>query len=141
VRFRVSASLYAPFARAAVNRLVDLAEHDVDAVGIGVVCPALAGEGAELAVDEADVGEVDVAVDDVGDLVAHVRRPDRVRAAHQCHEVVALRAEEGLALVARGPAPPGPAPGVATPPGAGRPGPPSGRPAVGADGSAHSPGP
>ena len=97
----VDAALHAHFGRAAGDCLLDLAEHDVDAVGVGVVLPALALEGAELAVHEADVGEVDVAVDDVGDLVAHVRRPDRVRAAHQCHEVVALRAEEGLALVDR----------------------------------------
>ena len=63
--------------------LVDLAEHDVEAVGVGVRLPALALEGAELAVDEADVGEVDVAVDDVGDLVADVGGADRVGGAHQ----------------------------------------------------------
>ncbi len=40
---------------------------------------ALPLEGAELAADEADVGEVDVAVDDVGDVVADVLARGRGR--------------------------------------------------------------
>jgi hypothetical protein len=40
----------------------------VHVVGARVDILAMAREGAELATDEADVGEVDVAVDDVGDF-------------------------------------------------------------------------
>src|SRR5262249_21623576 len=59
--------------------------------------PALALEGAELTVHEANVGEVDVAVDDVGDLIADVRGTDGVGRAHQRDQVVALDAEQQLA--------------------------------------------
>ena len=63
------------------------------AVGVRVGLPALALEGAELAVHEADVGEVDVAVDDVGDVVADVRRRGRRRRrATSAMQVVAVDA-------------------------------------------------
>ena len=52
-----------------LDLLVDLIEGDD--VGVGVVFDAV--EGAELAIDVADVGVIDVAIDDVGDdLVAAI---------------------------------------------------------------------
>ena len=70
----VDAALHAHLGRAEVPGLRgpvgDLVEGE--RVGVGVGAPL--GERAEPAADVADVGEVDVAVDDVGDLVADRRR-------------------------------------------------------------------
>jgi hypothetical protein len=75
-----------------------LPSTDVEPVRVGVLFPALPLEGAEVAVHEADVGEVDVAVDDVGDVVAHVLGADVVGRADERQEVVAVGFEEPLAL-------------------------------------------
>ena len=56
----------APSSHASCGPVGDLVEGE--RVGVGVGAPL--GERAEPAADVADVGEVDVAVDDVGDLVA-----------------------------------------------------------------------
>ena len=83
----VDAALHADLGRAEVPRLLgavgDLVEGQRVGVGVG---PPL-GERAEPAADVADVGEVDVAVDDVGHLVADglaaqlVGEPDHLVAA------------------------------------------------------------
>src|SRR5262249_34960297 len=83
----VDAALHAHLGGAAGDGVVDLAEDDVEAVGVGVRLPALALERAELAVDEAHVGEVDVAVHDVGDLVPHVGGADGIGGGGQSHQV------------------------------------------------------
>ena len=66
----VDAALHADLGGAELPRLLgavgDLVERE--RVGVGVGAPL--GERAEPAADVADVGEVDVAVDDVGDVVA-----------------------------------------------------------------------
>ena len=66
----VDAALHAHLGRAELPRLLgavgDLVERE--RVGVGVGAPL--GERAEAAADVADVGEVDVAVDHVGDVVA-----------------------------------------------------------------------
>jgi len=57
---------------------------------IGVGLPALALETTELASDEADVGEIDVAVDDVGDFVADVLGARQIGALDRGPQIVAL---------------------------------------------------
>ena len=56
--------------------------------------PALALEAAELASDETDVGEVDVAIDDVGDFVADIFGAREIGAFHYRAQVVAGRGVE-----------------------------------------------
>ena len=90
VHLRVDAALHADLGGAAVDGVLHLGEHVVGAVGARVVVLAMTREGAELAADEADVGEVDVAVDDVGDLGADVGGADVVGGADQRGEVGAL---------------------------------------------------
>ena len=67
----VDAALHADLGGAQLPGLLgavgDLLEGEAEGVGVG----AALGERAEAAADVADVGEVDVAVDDVGHLVAH----------------------------------------------------------------------
>jgi hypothetical protein len=101
VHVGVDAALHADLGGAAGDRFLDLAEDHVHAVRVRVGLPALALERAELAVHEADVREVDVPVDDVGDVVADVLAPDGVGRAHDRDEVVALGAEERFGLVGR----------------------------------------
>src|SRR5439155_9471488 len=87
VHVGVDAPLHAHLGGAAADRFLHLAEHEVQAVGVSVGLPALPLEGAELAVHEADVGEIDVAVDDVGDLVADVGGAHGVGGADQGAEI------------------------------------------------------
>src|SRR5262249_33557065 len=83
----VDATLHADFGGAARDRLVHLGEHDVHPVRVGVLLPALALERTEPAVDEADVREVDVAVDYVGHVVTDVGASDLVGGAHDREQV------------------------------------------------------
>ena len=59
----------------------------------------VAAEGTEAAVLDADVGEVDVAVDDVGDHVAIGLPPERIGGGHQRQQRRAVGPEEARALV------------------------------------------
>ena len=68
----IDAALHANFGRAARDRVADLGEDGLVGMVVGVGFPSLALEAAELASDETDIGEVDVAIDDVGDFVADV---------------------------------------------------------------------
>ena len=52
--------------------LLRAAHHLVDGQEVALLLAVVAAEGAEAAVLDADVGEVDVAVDDVGDDVARL---------------------------------------------------------------------
>ena len=74
----IDAALHADLGGAAVDGLLHLGQDGLDRLVVGVGLPALALEGAEAAADEADVGEVDVAVDDVRDVVADVGLADGV---------------------------------------------------------------
>ena len=70
----MDAALQADFGRAALPGLaaaaLDLVELEIVRPAAQVVAELAFGEGAELAAEVADVGVVDVAVDDVGDAVA-----------------------------------------------------------------------
>ena len=91
---RVDAALHADFGRPPRDRFFDLGENRIHPVVVGVVLPALPFEGAELAVHEADVREVDVAVHDVRHVVADILPPDLVRGCDQGPEIVVLDAQE-----------------------------------------------
>ena len=109
-QLRVDAALHAHLGGAGPPRLLGPVGDLVDGQPVGVGVALALGERAEPAADVADVGEVDVAVDHVGDVVA-----DRV-AAHVVGEpaqLVQRRAvggeqRQGRRLVARvAAAPPG----------------------------------
>jgi hypothetical protein len=97
----------APTSHASRARSADLVERE--RVGVGVGAPL--GEGAEPAAGVADVGEVDVAVHDVGDLVADRVAADVVGEGAHRVEVGAvgrdqrqgLRRRQGRRAVARHP--------------------------------------
>ena len=94
----VDASLHAHLGGAGLPRLgrtvADLLEREGVRVGVG----AALGEGAEPAAGVADVGEVDVAGDDVGDVVADDLAAQRVGDPGQRLQVGAVRAEQGDGL-------------------------------------------
>ncbi len=66
----VDAALHADLHRADVPRLLGAVGDLGEGEGVGVGVGAALGEGAETAAGVADVGEVDVPGDDVGDVVA-----------------------------------------------------------------------
>ena len=68
----VDPALHADLGRAASDRVGQLGQDGLVGMVVGVRLPSLALEAAELASDEADVGEVDITVDDVGNFVADV---------------------------------------------------------------------
>src|SRR2546430_12614744 len=95
----MDASLHAHLGGAGIPGLggpvADLLEREGVRVGVG---PAL-GERAEPAAGVADVGEVDVAGDDVGDVVADDLAAQRVGDAGQRLQVGAVRGQPGESLV------------------------------------------
>ena len=94
----VDAALHADFGRAALpgfdHAPLHLVEPEVVRLAAQVLGELALGEGAELAAEVADVGVVDVAVDDVGHDVAARLAPQRVGGVHHRLEVVAAGAEE-----------------------------------------------
>ena len=73
VKVRVNAALQAHFGRAAFHRFGSAASDFgfVDQIGgTAHILVATLGKGAEAAFIEADIGVVDVAIDDVGDGVS-----------------------------------------------------------------------
>jgi hypothetical protein len=98
---RVDPALHAHFRGAARDRVGHLGEDLMVGMIVGVGLPALPLEAAELASDKADVGEVDIAVDDVGDFVADVLRAREVRALHHRAQIVAFRGVEREPFVGR----------------------------------------
>jgi hypothetical protein len=56
---------------------------------VGVGLPALTLEAAELASHETDIGEVDIAIDDVGDFVTDVLGAREVGASDGRAQVIA----------------------------------------------------
>src|SRR5262249_43647220 len=68
---------------------------------VALLLPVIAAEGAERAVLDADVGEVDVAVDHVGHDVAGLSPTHLVRDERQREEVAAVDVREPDALVDR----------------------------------------
>ena len=101
----VDAALHADFRRAALPGL-DGATHDLfefQVVGLAaqVLAQLALGEGAELALEVADVRVVDVPVDDVGHRVAVHFAPDRVRGGADGGELRATCGEQPGDLVLR----------------------------------------
>ena len=85
---RATASLRAP-------------DHVLERAVVGVFLVLVAREAAEAAAHVADVGEVDVAADHVGDLVADVVEARAVRHRAQHLQVATARAEQDLDVGAR----------------------------------------
>jgi hypothetical protein len=76
--------------------------HDVvEPAVVGVRLVLVTREAAERAADVADVGEVDVAADDVGDLVTYVLEAGPIGCGAERLEVASLRAEQLLRLARR----------------------------------------
>src|SRR2546430_10978195 len=71
-------ALDADFGGAELPGFGRLFRHLIQTEVVGVRFARAAAEGTEFASDEADVGEVDVAVDDVGDQVAGQFRAKQV---------------------------------------------------------------
>src|SRR4029078_9464834 len=67
---RVDARLHADLAGAVVDRLMDAADELLAVVLVRVGRAAADAEAAERAADDADVGDVDIAVDDERDRLA-----------------------------------------------------------------------
>ena len=81
----------------------DLVEVEVVGCTSQILAELALGEGAELTLEVADVGVVDIAIDDIGDLVAIDLAAQRVGRSHDGHEVVTPRGEQfsDLRLVER----------------------------------------
>ncbi len=90
----VDAALHADLGRPDVPRLLDAVADLLHGEGEGVRVGAPLGECAEPAARVADVGEVDVAVDDIADPVADGVVPHAVGEAGQGVEVAALGVQE-----------------------------------------------
>ena len=71
------------FARAKLPSLNRLLRHLIETQKIGIVLTRPAAEGAEFAPDEADVGEINVAVTYVGDEISCELRAKFVRGHQQ----------------------------------------------------------
>ena len=84
------AALNADFGGPELPRFDGFASHVVESVEVGVGLARAAAEGAELASHETDVGEIDVAVDHVGDDVAGEFGAKQVGRDQQAEEVVAF---------------------------------------------------
>src|SRR5581483_1500969 len=66
---------------------------------VGVRLARRAAEGAEATADEADVGEVDVAVDDISDRVADAMAADVIGGEHQGFQLASARLRQSHAVV------------------------------------------
>jgi len=84
-------TLNAYFGRAESPRFYRLTRHVVQRVKVGVFLSRPAAECAELASHETDIGEVDVAVDDVGNDVARKFGAQNIRGNQQAEQVIPLR--------------------------------------------------
>ena len=97
----VDPALHADLGRAEVPGLLGAVGDLVVGQRVGVGVGLALGEGAEPAADVADVGEVDVAVDDVGHLVADGLAAQVVGQPHHLAQQVALGASSGSARARR----------------------------------------
>ncbi len=101
VLVRVDAPLDADLGCSALDRLARVADDLLERAVVGVVLVLVPREAAEAAADVADVGEIDVAADHVGDLVADVVEARAVGHRAEHLQVAATRAEEDLGVRAR----------------------------------------
>src|SRR6185436_11729309 len=92
---RVNAALHADFRSAARPRLADapgdLAHFEVVGPAAQILAHLALGEGAELALERADVGVVDVAGHDIADDVAVDVAPQLVGSAANGSKILAAR--------------------------------------------------
>ncbi len=95
------AALDADFGRAELPGLDGLLRHLVEREEVGVGLARAAAEGAELASHETDVGEIDVAVDHVGDEVAGEFGAQQVGGDQQAEEIVAFGIGQRVGLFQR----------------------------------------
>src|ERR1019366_6964572 len=72
----------------------DFLDGELEAIGVAL----LAGEGAELAAQDAVIRVVDVAVDDVAGTAGHFALPDKVGDGAENVQVVALEKAERVGL-------------------------------------------
>ena len=94
------AALDADFGRAQRPGFDRLLRHGLEAVEVAVSFPRAAAEGAELAADKTDVGEIDIAIDHVGDEIADQIAAQHVSGDQQGEEVVAFGIGQQQALFA-----------------------------------------
>ena len=97
----VDAALDADLGGAARDRFVRAPDDVLERAVVGVFLVLVAREAAEAAADVADVREVDVAADDVGDLVADVVEARAVGHRAQHLQVATARTEQDLGVGAR----------------------------------------
>ena len=95
------AALNADFGGAEFPGLDRFPRHVVEREKIGVRFARAAAEGAELASHETDIGEIDVAVHDVGDDVAGEFGAQHVGGDQQAEQIVAFGVGERVGLFQR----------------------------------------
>ncbi len=95
------AALYADFGGAELPGFAGFLRHLIEREEVCVGLARAAAEGAELASDKTDVGEIDVAVDDVGDDVAGEFGAQYVGGGEQAEQIVAFGVGERVGLFER----------------------------------------
>ncbi len=95
------AALNADFGGADFPGFDGLLRDLLEAEEVGVGFARAAAEGAELAADEADIGEIDIAIDDVGDDIAGQLATQGIGGDQQAEQVVAFGVCQQQALFAR----------------------------------------
>jgi len=68
---------------------------------VGVGFAGAPAEGAEFASHEADIGEIDVAIHDIGDEIAHEFATQIIRGHQQAEQIVACSVGQQQGLLAR----------------------------------------
>ena len=93
-------ALDADFGRAQRPGFDGFLRHGLEAVEVAVFFARAAAEGAELAADKTDVGEIDIAIDHVGDEIADKIAAQHVGRHQQAKKVVAFGIRQQQALFA-----------------------------------------
>ena len=88
------ATLDADLRRAQFPGLHGLLRDLVKTEEVGVVLARAPAEGAKFAAHEADVREIDVAIDDIGDEVAGELRPELIRRDQQAEQILPVTVRE-----------------------------------------------
>ena len=94
-------ALDADFSRAQRPGLDRLLRHGFEAVKVAVGLARAAAESAELAADKANIGEIDIAIDHVGDEIADQIAAQHVGRDQQAEKIIAFGIRQEQALFAR----------------------------------------
>ena len=94
-------ALDADFGRAELPGFDGFLRHLVESKEICVRFARTAAEGAELASHKTDVGEIDIAIDHVGDDVAGEFSAQHIGRGEQAEQIVALRIRQSVGLFQR----------------------------------------